>query len=166
LEADYVVVPVAPDIFSLKGLTNVGRGLADWRKGWDKRLENAPVIGEEWPHGKMQPLGYVVSRFSVYAGERAAHFRRWINRVPRTFHKDILGESSPYAGDIDQDPARLAWLKDYRSLMPMAMEVNKPIFLLTTADGAIGGHQSGVQQAYSDFDHLCQEILKRIEIDW
>jgi chromosome partitioning protein len=166
LEADYVVVPVAPDIFSLKGLTNVGRGLADWRKGWDKRLVNAPPIGEEWPHGKMQPLGYVVSRFSVYAGERAAHFRRWINRVPRTFHRDILGETSPYAGDIDQDPARLAWLKDYRSLMPMAMEVNKPIFLLTTADGAIGGHQAGVQQAYEDFEALCQEILKRIDMDW
>jgi cellulose biosynthesis protein BcsQ len=26
LAADYVVIPVAPDIFSLKGLTNVGRG--------------------------------------------------------------------------------------------------------------------------------------------
>ena len=163
LEADYVVVPVAPDIFSLKGLTNVGRGIGDWRKGWDKRLLNAPSIGEEWPHGKMQPLGYVVSRFSVYAGERAAHFRRWINRVPKTFHRDILGETAPYAGDIDHDPARLAWLKDYRSLMPMAMEVNKPIFLLTTSDGAIGGHQAGVKQAYEDFEALCLEILKRID---
>jgi cellulose biosynthesis protein BcsQ len=162
LEADYVVVPVAPDIFSLKGLTNVGRGLADWRKGWEKRLMNAPPIGVPWPNGNMQPLGYVVSRFSVYAGERAASFRRWINRVPKIFHKDILGESLPYTGDIDHDPARLAWLKDYRSLMPMAMEVNKPIFLLTTADGAIGGHQAGVQQAFKDFEALCQEILTRI----
>ena len=87
LDADYVVVPVAPDIFSLKGLTNVGRGLGEWRKGWQKRLTNAPKLGEEWPNGEMQPLGYVVSRFSVYAGERAAHFSRWINRVPESFIK-------------------------------------------------------------------------------
>lgn len=163
LDADYVVVPVAPDIFSLKGLTNVGRGLGEWRKGWQKRLTNAPKLGEEWPNGEMQPLGYVVSRFSVYAGERAAHFSRWINRVPRVFHQDVLGESSPFSGDIDHDPARLAWLKDYRSLMPMAMEVNKPIFKLTTSDGAIGGHQAGVQQAYADFEALCKEILRRID---
>lgn len=163
LLADYVVVPVAPDVFSLKGLSNVGKGLTEWQKGWERRRANAPK--GSWPQGKMQPLGYVVSRFSIYAGERATHFRRWIDRVPKIFHADVLRDTGNYVGSIDDDPARLAWLKDYRSLMPMAMEVNKPIFLLKPADGAIGGHQTAVSGAYKDFSELVDEILDNIKYD-
>ena len=72
--ADFVVIPVAPDIFSLQGLTNVGEGLREWRRGWDRRLEDAPLNAGGWPHGQMKPVGYVVSRFSTYAGEKSAHF--------------------------------------------------------------------------------------------
>jgi chromosome partitioning protein len=163
LGADYIVVPVAPDIFSLKGLTNVGRGLADWQRGWKRRLEDAPPQ-EMWPVGKMKPIGYVVSRFSTYAGEKATHFRRWINRVPYGFHSDVLGESSTPPATVDEDEACLAWLKDYRSLMPMAQEARKPIFLLRPGDGAIGAHQSAVKEAYRDFRTLVDKIAKQIKL--
>jgi hypothetical protein len=56
---------------------------------------------------------------------------------------------------------RLAQLKDYRSLMPLAQEANKPMFLLKPADGAIGGHQQAVHDCYMDFKHLAQLILIR-----
>lgn len=166
LAADYVVVPVAPDIFSLKGLSNVGRGLADWRKGWARRLENSPPYPEPWPAAQMAPIGYVVSRFSTYAGEKSTHFRRWINRVPKAFHNDILGESSRPPNSVEEDPSCLAWLKDYRSLMPMAQEARKPIFSLRPGDGAIGAHQTAVSMAYNDFQDLAHKILSHIyEVD-
>jgi len=53
-------------------------------------------------------------------------------------------------------------LKDYRSLMPMAQEAKKPMFLLRPADGAIGGHQGAVRQAYDDFKRLATRILEEI----
>ena len=56
---------------------------------------------------------------------------------------------------------RLAQLKDYRSLMPMAQEASKPMFLLKPADGAIGGHQQAVTDCYQDFRRLAQIILER-----
>ncbi len=165
LAADYVVVPVAPDIFSLKGLTNVGRGLGDWRKGWKRRLDDAaPTRSDRWPNGQMLPLGYVVSRFSTYAGEKSAHFRRWINRVPYAFHADVLGECGPPPASVESDDACLAWLKDYRSLMPMAQEARKPIFLLRPGDGAIGAHQRAVGDAYGDFANLAGKISNCIRL--
>jgi hypothetical protein len=163
LGADYVIVPVAADIFSIKGLINVGRGLAEWQKGWKRRLEHPPSIVKHWPQSQMKPLGYIVSRFSIYKGEKSAHFRRWINRVPDIFHEEILGDSSHYA-TVDDDPSCLAWLKDYRSLMPMAQEARKPIFKLKPSDGAIGGHQLGVSQAYADFKELVESIADRIAL--
>jgi len=131
LGADFVIVPVAPDIFSLKGLTNVGKGLRSWREAWAKRANGAVSVPKDgWPIGKMEPLGYVVSRFSIYKGDQARHFSRWINRVPEVFHRDVLGEAFPAPATVQQDDASLAWLKDYHSLMAMAHESRKPIFHL------------------------------------
>lgn len=46
----------------------------------------------------------------------------------------------------------------------MAMESRKPMFSLKPADGAIGAHQSNVQQCYGDFQSLVQEIAKRVKL--
>lgn len=165
LAADYVIVPVAPDIFSLKGLRNVGSVLKTWRKGWKSRIEDAkePVGG--WPTGSMKPVGYVVSRFTIYAGDKAKHFRRWINRVPEIFHRDIMGDSKPWPATVEEDKLSLAWLKDYHSLIAMAHEARKPVFLLKPSDGAIGGHQQAVQRAYVDFEILAFIVAARIGLD-
>jgi hypothetical protein len=55
-------------------------------------------------------------------------------------------------------------IKHYRSLMPMAMEARKPMFKLTAADGAIGAHQSNVQQCLSDFKTLVDALVERAGI--
>ena len=52
-------------------------------------------------------------------------------------------------------------LKHYRSLMPMAMEVRKPVFSLKPADGAIGAHGEAVRNAYTDFLVLARRIADR-----
>lgn len=165
LGADYVVIPVAPDIFSLQGLANVGLGLGQWRKGWERRLQNAPDRDGGWPHGNMQPAGYIVSRFSTYAGEKSAHFRRWINRVPYAYHATVLEEKNGFPETVDEDADCLAWLKDYRSLMPMAHEKRKPVFNLKPGDGAIGAHQSAVKLAYDDFQNLAYKIALHVGIE-
>ncbi len=61
------------------------------------------------------------------------------------------------------DPLCLARLKHYRSLVPLAQEARKPIFQLTSADGAIGGHSYAVQEARGDFGTLAQRILDSME---
>lgn len=162
LGADYVVVPVAPDIFSLKGLTNVGNGLKAWRSGWASRAADTPAPIGGWPIGDMKPLGYVVSRFTIYKGDHARHFRRWINRVPEVFHRDILGDGLSPPATVEGDDACLAWLKDYHSLMAMAHESRKPVFRLKPADGAIGGHQQAVASAYHDFKKLAEAVAARV----
>jgi chromosome partitioning protein len=45
-------------------------------------------------------------------------------------------------------------LKHYRSLIPMGQEARKPIFQLTPADGAIGGHAQAVTEAGNDLKAL------------
>src|SRR5690606_30744196 len=39
LSADHVITPLAPDLFSMQGLRNLGPTLLSWRASWKDRLE-------------------------------------------------------------------------------------------------------------------------------
>jgi len=162
--ADYVIIPLSADLFAIRGLQNVGPKLRDWRQAWKKRLEAKPAnISFDLPQGEMLALGYVVSRYSVFARGPVKAFQRWLNRIPDTYRAAVDNDfQPPHNLTIDNDPKKLALLKDYRSLMPMAQEAHKPMFLLKPADGAIGGHQSAVQECRRDFDALARRILEEI----
>lgn len=163
LAADNVLVPVAPDLFSLQGLENVGPRLSTWREQWRDRLDRAPAVEDmALPPGTMHPLGYVISRHSVLAGGAVKAFQRWIDRMPAAY-RTAFGEEPIEGLEIGDDPRCLGQLKDYRSLMPMAQEAKKPIFLLKPADGAIGGHLGAVREAYGDFKALAKSLLDKMD---
>jgi len=165
VSAEFVVIPIGADLFSIRGLQNVGPKLRTWRREWEDRRSRVPSgLGFELPTGEMKPIGYVISRYSSHGRGAAKAFQRWIDRAPYIYVHDVLGlpqEVSPAAVDDN----RLAQLKDYRSLMPMAQEARKPMFLLKPADGAIGGHQAAVQECYRDFEALAAEIEQRVGLE-
>ncbi|MBI1779586.1 MAG: AAA family ATPase [Proteobacteria bacterium] len=164
ISADYVVVPIGADLFSIRGLQNVGPKLRAWRREWEDRLKRAPEsLGFRLPNGAMEPLGYIISRYSAYGRGAAKAFQRWLDRAPRIYVEYVLNLQWDDSA-LDVDGNRLAQLKDYRSLLPMAQEARKPMFLLKPADGAIGGHQAAVQECYADFEALATEIEERIAL--
>jgi chromosome partitioning protein len=160
IACDFVVVPLGPDLFSLQGLRNLGPRLRDWRQGWQQRRGLLPRSADvDLPEGRMEPLGYIVMRYSIRLDRPVRAYERWLNRIPGEYRGSVLGMNTQ--STVLRDEHRLAQLKDYRSLMPMAQEANKPMFLLRPADGAIGGHQQAVHDCYMDFKHLAQIILDR-----
>ena len=164
IAADYVVVPLGADLFSLQGLRNLGPTLREWRTEWGKRRANwtTPVFG--LPRGNMETIGYVVQQHSVRLGRPVKAYDKWVNRMPTEYARSLLGEhEGPYAQKPDQDKRSLATVKHYRSLVPMAQEARKPIFELTSADGAIGGHAASVRDAYTDFRELARKILANVD---
>ena len=159
--SDYVVIPLAADLFSLQGLRNLGPTLRNWRLDWRKRLDNWSSPSFALPEGKMATLGYLVQQHSERLSRPVKAYDRWAARIPRVYRESVLSDKStpPLMAD---DPLCLARLKHYRSLVPMAQEARKPIFQLTAADGAIGSHSYGVQEARKDFNSLAQSILDRM----
>jgi cellulose biosynthesis protein BcsQ len=159
--SDYVVIPLAADLFSLQGLRNLGPTLHRWRSEWRKRLDNWPSNDSPLPDGKMTPLGYVVQQYNQRFSRPSIACDRWAARIPGEYRESVLSDHStpPLLAD---DPLCLARLKHYRSLVPMAQEARKPIFQLTAADGAIGSHSYGVQEARHDFNSLARKILDRM----
>jgi hypothetical protein len=85
------------------------------------------------------------------------------NRIPADFNEHVLGGSAGTLYKVEEDFNCLAQLKHYHSLIPMAMEVRKPIFLLRPADGAIGAHYQAVLRAYGDFLLLTEKIIQSMD---
>jgi len=161
IASDLVAVPLAPDLFSLQGLRNLGPSLRSWREGWGKRLGMAPDRSLNLPRGEMQPIGYIATQHAVRQDRPTLAYNRWMDRIPGEYRRAVLGGHDEIAISIDQDPNRLAQLKHYRSLMPMAMEAHKPMFLLKPADGAIGAHTQAVLNCYRDFKQLAIRLIER-----
>lgn len=161
IAGDYYAVPMASDLFSLQGLRNIGERLDIWKSGWQKRRgENPDPQGLKLPLGEVKPLGYILMQHGVRDSRPVRAYLDWANRIPAVFREAVLKQPPAGGNSVENDPNCLALLKHYHSLVPMAMEARKPIFLLKPADGAIGAHTHAVKRAYEDFKTLTKRLLK------
>ncbi len=155
IAADYIVVPLAPDLFSLQGLKNFGPTLFEWRKKWTNNvLIQSKNYEFKLPQGKMQPVGYVIMQHAIRLDRPTKSYRRWMEKIPTVYQENVLRETTGQ----NNNHYELATIKHYRSLMGMAMEAHKPIFKLSSADGAIGSHMQAAQNCYQDFKNLANKI--------
>jgi cellulose biosynthesis protein BcsQ len=167
IAASHVAIPLVPDLYSIQGLKNLGPTLKTWRHEWRERLERNPVPELSMPSGEMTPVGYVVLQHVARLDRPVKAYQRWLDRVPSVYRRSVLAE--PLSKEMeeatpDNDPNCLAQLKHYRSLMPLAQEARKPMFLLTPADGALGGHFQAAQACRKEFRALATTLASRCAI--
>lgn len=169
LATDFVAIPLGADLFSLQGLTNIGPTLRSWKNQWQKRLDNWFASQESrnysdflLPTGNMQPIGYLCQQYGVRLDRPVKAYDKWVRRIPTIYREAVLNETAVDGMKQEEDPYCLATIKHYRSLVPMAQEHRKPIFNLTSADGAIGSHANAVQSAKQDFKNLAEKIVNII----
>lgn len=165
LAADHLVLPIAPNLFSLQGLENLGPTLRDWRKGWQKRRDECHGEAPDLPAGAMRPIGYVLMSFGVRDSRPVQADEDWIERIPRTYRTVVLDRPDDPVPRSGADPHRLAALKHHRSLMPLAMTAHKPMFLLKSADGARGAHLDAVRACYDGFFTLARRIATEVQLE-
>jgi len=165
IAAQHVVVPLAPDLYSLQGMKNFGPTLRRWRSEWSERRAQNPVKDLSMPTGDITPVGYVVMQHAVRLDRPVKAYDRWMGRIPPVYRETVLDEKpTKVAPKVSDDPHSLAALKHYRSLMHLAQEARKPMFHLKAADGALGGHATAVQDCYREFHALARSIASRCGI--
>jgi hypothetical protein len=115
----------------------------------------------------MKPAGYVVMQHGARKDRPVKAYDRWMAKIPEVYRKFILAEENPNETiTVNDDPYKLASLKHYHSLMPLAQQSHKPMFDLKPADGAIGSHVESVQGCYRDFEALAKRLAQEIELVW
>ncbi|MEU0429504.1 hypothetical protein ABZ235_39220 [Streptomyces canus] len=94
------------------------------------------------PRATMQPQGYVIMQPEMRLDRPVKAYERWLQRIPWVYSSAVLGESPPSRED---DSHRIATMRNYRSLMPLAHDARKPMFDLKPANGALGSTQQYVK---------------------
>lgn len=158
LAADTVLMPLAADLFSLRGLRNLGPALRDWRATWQGTVLPQVPQSIMAPSGRMHPLGYVIMQPTMRLDRPVKAYQRWLDRIPYVFADAVLAEPS----ETDNRDYEIATLRNYQSLMPLAHDARKPMFDLKAADGALGSTQTYVQKCRADFQHLAERVLARL----
>jgi len=164
ISSEFVILPVAADLFSLQGIKNLGKTLDDWRNQWMRRLSEYPKENKNViPQGKMKPTGYLLMQYTDRESRPVKSYIKWANRIPQVYLQSVLKiDNCDTSISVATDSNCLAMLKHYHSLAPMSMEAKKPIFLLKPADGAIGAHFHAVRKCYGDFEALTKKILDKV----
>jgi chromosome partitioning protein len=157
--SDFLAIPLVPDLFSLQGLKNLGPMIRKWRTDWATRLRHNPNSTLELPAARIEPVGYIVMQHAERLSRPVRAYERWSSRIPDDYSREVLGEDA-----VSSDGNLLARVKHYRSLMPMAQEARKPMFHLTSADGAIGAHTRAVAEARENFSKLAEALLIRCNV--
>lgn len=161
ISSDYIVVPMAADLFSLQELKNLGTAANRWKEEWKERYLKNPEPKLELPKGNILPIGYIIMQHVANEGKPVLAYKKWAEKIPSTFRHFVLKEDEAENVTFENDIYCLSLIKHYRSLMAMAQEARKPIFLLKPADGAIGAHFNAVKEVYKDFSKLTDNIIKK-----
>jgi chromosome partitioning protein len=166
LASDGFVVPMAPDLFSVRALPSVGMSTARWVAEWriaKQTLEQD--LSFPIPRGDPKPLGYISQQFTVYRRQPSGAYQKWLERIPQAYEEGILRPLhavgiTPPPG---QDPS-LGTLPNFFSLTPIAQDNNKAVFELSGAE-ARGAQFTRAQETRARFIELAREVIDRIGAD-
>ncbi|MCD2145246.1 ParA family protein [Gordonia paraffinivorans] len=167
--SDYLIVPMASDLFSIRALPSVGGALETWVSQWRTAQTVAPSLSFAIPAGLPKVLGYVSQQFNIYRGEATQAFSTWIDKMPSAIDEGLLAPLTAFddgRGGTLADPARsdgpfMGELKNYHSLVPHAQTLRQAIFELQADDVVRGGQVTRARESEKQFRGLCQNIIER-----
>lgn len=164
LGCNYFIVPMVPDLFSLRGLSNMGTSFIKWMTDWQgatSRLEEKKFKIQD---GKPAFAGYVTSHFNIYRNRETKAWASWTSQIPSRIKTDIVDKLRKHNPELivhtDGENYLLGEIKNYHSLSPLSQTVLKPIFELTSGDGAKGIHITSVKECGELYAQLSQKIIQ------
>jgi chromosome partitioning protein len=161
--SDYVIVPVAPDLFSIRGAENLGSKLAKWRKEWDQCNDAWSGGSFTIPKGRPSFLGYVIQQHNIRdnASGMTQGWRIFGNRLESAIQTYVVDRLRPL-GQVRDGQAgefNLGKIPNLHSLIPYSLEARKPVFQCTSSDGLKGAHIQRARESKQLFQPIANAIV-------
>ncbi|SBS67823.1 ParA family protein [Vibrio atlanticus] len=169
ISADYYLVPMSVDVFSLSAIENISISLKKWKNSIKKSLdfhrdeedEDFMIDGHKinWT---LDFLGFAVQQYTaktVSGKKRPVNAYEKINKkIPSLIKKHLVSEKV-----VDIDKYRLGEIQNLHSLVPLSQSANCPIFKLKSSDGVVGAHFTMVKESKDIFNNIAINIIKNME---
>lgn len=160
--SDYFIIPMSPDLFSIRGTKNLGTKLSVWRREWNQC--NSAAIGNiELPQGKPIFLGYVMQQHNIRRNAEGMT-QGWSifgNQVESSVRENIISILSPLdqVHDWGNNNWNLGQIPNLHSLIPYSLEAKKPVFDCTSRDGLNGAHITRARESAQYFEPIVNKLL-------
>lgn len=165
--SEFIIIPVAPDLFSIRGTENLGSKLVTWRREWDQCNAAWTSRAFEIPTGSPKFLGYVIQQHNIRSN-REGMTRGWQifgTRLESAIQDNIVTPLTPL-GQVHNNGAtfNLGRIPNLHSLIPYSLEARKPVFNCTSADGLTGAHITRARESRDHFEPMATAILTSLGI--
>jgi len=164
LGADYFVVPMMPDAFSLQGIENLGVVYEKWKVLWRNTAKALAGNTETKFVLSGDPLfiGYIVNSYNVYGKQPIADHRAWMEKIPERV-RTYLSEKHCRNGLVEQSWKQpLQIIQDYGRIPSKCQELGLAIFYLDPS--MIAEHQQGtkenIEKSKEEFTALSAAVVK------
>lgn len=164
LGADYFVVPMMPDAFSVQGIENLGIVYEKWKNSW--RVTAKALAGDTETKfvlpGDPLFIGYVINAYNVYGKQPIADHRAWIEQIPEKVKK-YLSEKHGRNGLVEaswKNPLQI--IQDYGRIPSKCQELGTAIFDLDPSliNEIHQGTLENIEKAKEEFASLSDAIIK------
>jgi len=148
LDCDYLIVPAACDVFSVRALKTLGKSLSNWIRDWDTIMLLAP---EGFPllRGKPHLLGYIPQGFRVYGDDISYTFKSYIPKIERSLYTEVivrLLDIDPTLASRTMAELKLGQIKNFGSLATDAQNFGSAMW---TINGAPPYQKAEAKKAFS-----------------
>lgn len=158
----YFVVPIAPDLFSIRGTENLGAKLVKWRSEWDQA--NAAWTGDGSivvPRGSPSFVGFVTQQHNLRntAQGMTQGWQIFGSQVEAAVQSNIVTPLQPL-GQVayPAGPFEIGKIPNLHSLIPYSLDARKPVFLCTSSDGLKGAHIEKARESRELFTTIANAI--------
>jgi len=166
LGCDNFIVPLIPDVFSIRGLSNIGKTFVKWMDDWAGATSRFPIKQFKIQNGKPAFAGYVSSQFNIYRQKETKAWQAWTEKVPTKIKTEIVDKlkarDAKLVIQLNGNEYHLGNMKNYHSLAPLSQTSKKPIFELTLADGAFGTHAQSVEKCRVEYEELAKKVIAKL----
>jgi len=164
LGADYFVVPVMPDAFSVQGIENLGSVFEEWKNNWKitAKALGGKTESKQILSGDGLFIGYVVNSYNVYGKKPIHDHEHWMKEIHSKV-KTYLSEKHCRNGLVEKSwKEPLAIIQDYGTLPARCQEYGVAIFDLDPSliQEKHLGTQINLDKSKEEFDQLTNAITK------
>jgi len=161
--SDYFMVPMSPDLFSIRGTQNLGTKLITWRNEWDQCKSSYSGDDIELPPAKPVFLGYVMQQHNIRKNSEGMT-KGWSifgDRVEQAVKDNIIDKLSPLGQVHDWGDGNwnIGKIPNLHSLIPYSLEARKPVFDCASGDGLRGAHISSARDSEQFFRPIVDKLL-------
>jgi len=167
LGCDYFFVPMIPDMFSLRGLSNIGTTFVKWIRDWDEAKKRFTATRPfKLQNGKPSFAGYLTAQFNIYRQKETKAWTTWNKKIPGKIQSDIVDKlvvvDPSMVVQLNGGDYKLGDMKNYHSLVPLSQTSRKPIFELTAQDGVVGTHADSVKRCDEEYVAIARKIIDKL----